>query len=1371
MNASRLLALWAMLTVLVLLVGALPGNGQAKEASFIAVDAERQPDAARGATRDERASGASRDGDIISPPTGPNKSLPDDEAHGDPALERDRWFYSRRTAGTNSSFTLANAAVARAAAATAVQSQHARPVSPGAGSLVNQAWVAQGPNPLVQDARGGAPAAAVSGRVSALAVRASAPNTIYLGAAQGGLWTYNGTTGKWQSVSNQFSTLAVGAIALAPSQENTIYVGTGEGNLSGDSYYGDGVMKSTDAGVTWSHVGGNFFGHVSISKIVVDPTNASHLYVATLRGRAGAKRTSPPNPSGFGIFESLDGGGTWIAKRTVSEQNGATDLVIDPLVPTMLFASFWGDKIYKTVDGGATWAPAMAGLPASADYGQSPTRFALTIARPTGAVQATLYTGFDYFEGSQFHSAVVYRSLDSGTTWLNTNSAPPTATNPDAVGDYCGQQCFYDNVVQADPLNPNIVYALGQFNYATGTGGIYRSTNGGASWMDLGYGQHPDFHAIAIRNPDRTAVTPDPLSTENIVIGNDGGVWSSRHRGGRTNASDPLSATDWQNLNGTLTFDAANQLTDATGSDLQITQFSSVGQHPTNNRLFGGAQDNGTSRRFNVATSGSAPWVDFAGGDGGQVLVDPYDPSFVYGTYYSVSPYRWTNGASAFNSNEMITNGIETNDRSDFYVPFAMDPETTSRLYLGTFRMYRTDNRGTQWRAISSDLTSGCPGSAPNGARACAISAIGVTAGGPQVYAGTLDGLLWRTVDATAATPSWQRVDMGKGLPQRPVNALAVDRSNYRVAYATYSSFDAATPATPGHVFMTSNGGDSWINISGNLPDVPVNSLVIDPTNAKILYVGTDVGPMVTVNSGATWTPLGTGFPTVTIWQLDYSAFKRRLVAGTHGRGAWAASDEQTALPAVQVRATTPGTPVGPGTDLTYLITVKNLGNTAATGVTVKDPIPGNTTFKIADNGGSNQSGTVVWSGLTVPAASANATTGALVPGSIVLKLTVSIAGTGVATGTVITNDGLNVTAAEFSDIVRASPVSTTLAKSFQAAVSPKAQVDGTRAGQTVLYTLMVKNQGYSTDAFSLASGGNSWPTKFFLPNFTQEINKTGNIDPGMTVQVGVKVMIPADAVNNSRDIATITVGSINAPAANDTATLQTIAVTVNILLVDGDQDIPDVNGIYTAALDKVGLPYNIWNLKSNPVLPATYLKAHRDAIWYTGNAYPAPLGAYEEELATFLNGGGRLFVSGWDVLDGNGYSPFVRDYLHVQFDAKKQNDIGTISVTAVDTNPVTKGMGTLVLDTKVLDPKSDFSDEITPLAPALAAFLDHAAIPQPDAVSVDNGTYKVVFLAFPFEGLGTADQRADLMTRTLAFFDSPSQQVPRRTYLPLVQQ
>ncbi|MFF0267285.1 hypothetical protein [Kribbella sp. NPDC004536] len=1226
-------------------------------------------------------------------------------------LQRDLYFMSRRTAGDQQLDNQQAGALRAAAARAAADLRKNGTPSPGPATFTGS-WTGLGPNPIVQRTRSTPIFSAMAGRIGALAIRPSTGQFI-LGGAQGGIWLYDPSSGTWSPKTDGLPSLAIGALAVAPTNDAIVYAGTGEGALSGDSYFGNGILKSTDGGQHWAQVSGDFFEGVSTSALVVDPTNANHLYAAILRGRGGARRTTPPVHSQYGVWESKDGGTNWtLLKGAKSELNGATDLKIDPQNPSTLYSSFWGDAIYKSTDAGAHWAPIMTGLPA-ADYAGTGTRFALGLSHPAGQ-SAVLYAGFNWND----QPARIFKSTNEGASWTMT----PAGSGADDVEDYCAEQCTYDNVVVADPVNPDVVYVAGQFNYGIGSGGIFRSDDGGQTWKNLGWDMHPDFHAVAL----------DPANPAHVLIGNDGGVWYSASRGGRPNSTDPLNAVTWQNLNGSVDPNTA-AVTHRTG--LQLGQFTSIANVPTiPARVWGGTQDNGTDRK----SAASDSWFDVASGDGGQVLVDPNDANYVFGTYFGISPYRYTDGGLQFFSNQTITNGIDTKDRAEFYVPWVQNQRRTDQLLLGTYRLYRTDNAkapsagDVHWKPISPDLTSGCTGAAPNGGRGCFISAIGI-GGGDAVYTGSEEGLVYLSTNAQVAdTPSWTRVDRG-ALPKRPITQIAVDPSNYRIAYLAYAGFNRATPSRPGHVYKTTDGGANWQDISFNLPDSPVNSIILDPAYANTLYAGTDVGAFVTHDGGVHWAPLGSGMPDVAIWQLNLDASHRVLAAGTHGRGAFRSFDT-TAVPALRLSQTDAGVPVGPASRLDYTLTVKNIGNADATGVQITDPLPADTSFIDADNGGTNVNGVATWSGLSIPAGQ-----------SVTVQLGVRIANAK-KLGAIV-DDGVRVTSAQ-GPFTTGSPVTTPIAPPYAAALTPVTQTDGARPGTSVTYPLTVRNLGFNTDSYTMSSTGGTDPVAFLDATCTTPLTTTPAIAPGATTAVCVKVSVPAGATG--ANTSTVVATSVGSPSATATASIKTLAVTNDTLLVDQDGNAPDVQGAYTTALTAKGVSFDTWDLAADSNLPQNYLVAHKNVVWFTGNTYPGPITPYESRLKAFLDAGGRLLMSGQDILDqAAGTTAFVHDYLHITWDGTEaQNDKSTSAVHGVAGSPVTNGIGAVTLDHSVLG--ATFEDQVTPNGGAAAAFTDDTAAP--DALTF-AGTYKVVFLAFPLEAYGTAADKADLIGRTMTFF------------------
>jgi len=1282
-----------------------------------------------------------------------SEPLGEDEG-GDDIIISDDYVLSRE-AGDNP-LDVGAAAQLRTASVNKAGNIRTQPIPSGTVTF-NSAWTGIGPSPIIQVQRSDGSFAAVNGRVGALAIRRN--GRFILGAAQGGIWTMDPGTNTWVPRTDTIASLATGAVMVAPSNDNVIYAGTGEGAMSGDSYAGNGILKSTDGGNTWQRVSGDYFYGVSTARLAIDPNNENHVYAAIIRGRGGAHRTTPTVRSPYGIWESTDGGVNWhLLKAAPTGSEGATELRIDPVTPNVMYSSFLGDAMYKSTDSGATWTPIMNGLPTEANWAAQPTRFAMGLSHPAGG-SAVLYVGFDFINGPSAPPSVggpgahrvarIFKSTNEGALWVPVQRVGGL----NGVADYCGSQCTYDNVIETDPNNPNVVFAGGSFGYTLSppSGGIFRSDDGGAHWKNLGWNQHPDFHSVVF----------DPNNSQNILIGSDGGVWYSQHQGGRVPGSPTegnLDAVDWVDLNGNPDADLINH-PELASNGLMITQFSSIQANPNRTpRFVGGTQDNGTLRKL----AGLSAWYDITSGDGGNAQVDPYDSHYIYGTYFAppAQIYRITDSGGNFFQNKPILSGINVNDRAEFYMPLVLNQENTNQLFTGTYRVYRTDNAKEQsagdvhWSLISGDLSSGCTGPAPNGARNCTITSIGV-GGGTGVYVGTNDGLLWVSPNGqNSASPTWTKLGhSGENgsrdghhndvwLPQRPVSGIAVDRSDWRTAYIAYNGFDAATPARPGHVFKTTDGGKTFQNITSNLPDTPVNWLIVDPAYQDTIYAATDVGTFVTYDGGRNWFALGTGLPIVAVDQLSLDPFHRVLAAGTHGRGAWSLGDPSAPAPALWVSKRDAGVPVGPGSLVDYTLTVTNIGNGGATNVRVSDPIPANTSFVSADHGGVFANGLVSWTGLSVP-------TGATSSGGghLVLHLQVQISPSLGSDVTSIVNDGIKVRYAQSTKTVNGSPTTTPIAPAFAVSMSPAAQTGGARTGSSQTYTETVKNLGYKTDHYNLSSTGGTFAVTFFDSTCAAPITATPDLSAGATYDVCVRVTPPVSASDGDTSTSTVTAASASS-TDSASASITTIAVTVDTLLVDQDGNAPDTQSFYDTALTGAGIAHDIWDLNAHPDLPVKYMEAFRHIVWFTGTSYPGPIIPYERSLTAYLNNGGHLMLSGEDLLDqGAGTTDFVKNYLHVDWDgSERQNDKATTQFHGV-AGTLTDGIGAVNRDPVLGIP---FMDEITPNGTSAAIFTDDAG--QPDGLSY-SGSYKVVFLAFGFEEYGTAAQKADFMTLVFNFF------------------
>jgi len=304
----------------------------------------------------------------------------------------------------------------------------------------------------------------------------------------------------------------------------------------------------------------------------------------------------------------------------------------------------------------------------------------------------------------------------------------------------------------------------------------------------------------------------------------------------------------------------------------------------------------------------------------------------------------------------------------------------------------------------------------------------------------------------------------------------------------------------------------------------------------------------------------------VSVWQLDLDPQRRILAAGTHGRGGYMITDAAgNAAPALVLSKVDAGVPVGPASNLEYTITLRNIGNVAATGVTITDPIPGYTSFVSADNGGTFSKKAVTWSGLGIPAG-----------GSVSVTLTVSIADALKAKVSSITNDGMQASATGgFS--VTGSPVVTPIAPQFAVSAAPASQTGAAHAGASVDYTVGVTNLGYTPDSYSLSSSGGTFPVSFLDSSCTTPITATPTVNAGATTNVCVRVTVPAAAADGASDTSTITATSVGNSSVSASVTVKTVAVTKDTLLVDEDGNAPDVQKAYADALTANWVAFSTW--------------------------------------------------------------------------------------------------------------------------------------------------------------------------------------------------
>jgi photosystem II stability/assembly factor-like uncharacterized protein len=650
----------------------------------------------------------------------------------------------------------------------------------------------------------------IGGRFAAVQIDPVNPDIIYAGSASGGIWKSTDFGASWSIIFNE--AFSIGALRLDPDDPSTMYVGTGEANPGGVACYpGNGIWRTTDAGSTWSNLGLGQTGH--IGKIVVDPVNTNRIYVAAL-GLYRGKTTER------GVYRSTDHGNTWARVFYLNDTTGAIDIVIDPANPNNIIAAMWlryrtpaksdlqggSTGLYRSTDGGDTWGVVASGFPSGA---ATLGRVSLAFAPSSPATVYALAASGAGWGG-------IYKSTNAGVNWTQ-----PFVNSSSGEG-----QVWFNNVITVHPLDAGMFWA--------GMTYLYQSFDGGATvpYGSFGGSFHVDQHALeyAPSNPDR------------VVLGNDGGIFTSTDGG-----------ENWMK-----------------SYNLPVTQFyAGTIDHQNPNRLLGGTQDNNTLKVDNGLADA---WYPILGGDGFVPLVDPTDSHYVYAESQNGGLAYSTDGGYSFFGG---TNGIGSGDRKNWQTPIAMNLQNPKTLFTGTQYVYRTRNHMQSWTQISGDLTYG------NGGRVGTISTIDVAPTDSNVvYVGTDDGRVWVT---TNGGTSW--TDIGNSLPDRWVTRVTVDPIHPEIAYVTFSGFIVYDFG--GHVYRTTNYGTSWSDIGTGLPDIPINDVVVDPGDRSHLYVANDLTVMATTDLGMSWSVFGTGLPEVPVHDLAIHAPTRKLVAFTHGRSAF----------------------------------------------------------------------------------------------------------------------------------------------------------------------------------------------------------------------------------------------------------------------------------------------------------------------------------------------------------------------------------------------------------------------------------------------------------------------------------------------------
>ena len=668
------------------------------------------------------------------------------------------------------------------------------------------------------------------------------------------------STSTWESVGPNNIGGRITDLAYHPTDPSIIYAGSAVG----------GIFKSTDSGDTWNPIFDDA-NSASIGNIAIAASEPNTLYAGT--GEANGSGASGAF-FGDGVYKSTDAGNTWEHSGLDNSQHIGR-LVVDAANPNRVYAAVAGllygksnDKgLYRTLDGGATWENVLflSDSTACIDVAVHPQNADIVYA---ATWERTRYPWNRDYGGP---TSAIWRSTDGGDNWEQlSNGLPPSdddtgriglaiaASEPnvlyasfttnsvtnmfdglykttdggdtwnlinDDISDVFSAFGWYFGQVRVNPNNANDLFVLGV--------PIYRSVNGGVSFQEVTGNMHVDFHALEYH----------PVDQNKIVVGCDGGIYTSENNGASFTHVESLPNMQFYNC--------------------EIDEL-------VPDRYFGGAQDNGTN-----TTSNGDPddYERILGGDGFHVAVNPLNSNLVYAEYQFGNLFRSTDGGNNF---EWALDGIDGYERTNWNTPFILDHSNPTHLYYGAERLYKSTNSAQSWSAISDDLTDG---EHPSGSQAYGtILTIAVApSNNNYILVGTDDGNVQITTDAGS---TWNNVSTG--LPDRSVSQVAFDPWDETIAYVTLSGYRLVDYMP--HVLKTIDNGQTWEDISGNLPEIPINDIVIDPLSSSTLIIANDIGVYISYNDGDNWEILGPNLPLTVACDLRFHAPTRKLLVATFGR-------------------------------------------------------------------------------------------------------------------------------------------------------------------------------------------------------------------------------------------------------------------------------------------------------------------------------------------------------------------------------------------------------------------------------------------------------------------------------------------------------
>lgn len=925
-----------------------------------------------------------------------------------------------------------------------------------------------GPYPLLQSGRH------VAGRINVIAVDPTNTAVVYIGSDGGGVWkTTNCCTANttWFTVTDalHINSIAIGDLIIDPNNSNIIYAGTGDLRYGSYSFGSAGLLKSTDAGSTWAVLGEDVFGPVypttgfpqyqAIGKVQVDPNNSNTVIVGTKTG----------------LYFSYDAGSNWTGPcLTNSHTNQRQDitglLVRDDGATTTLYAAVGTRGFPTTVqpDLGLTGANAVysstipvSGCPASWSLLNNGWPAGTGDGDPTndsvGRIDLAIAPSNPQVIYAQVASNLngsatlgVWRTTNGGTSW--TQQATPATFTAASCTSGIGQT-WYNAGLTVDPNNSNVVF-LSMID-------LYKSSNGGTSFTNTTTGYcggfvHVDQHARAFLGN----------SSSQLLIGNDGGMWYSSN----ATATNPTFIT----LNSTL------PTIEFYGGDI-TANFA----HSSTPGIVAGAQDNGSSVATWSGNPGPIQWQQRLGGDGVFARIEPRQALRWYMETQNGGMYVTSSGPY---SSPSAVNGGWSADRRGFLFPYEIYKEctTTTCLHLiaGSYRVWETVTGGYtsgSWYVNSPDLTKGTLNdrSIINQLAFAytdeSIAIVGTNDGNVQIGFGLGTGV------PNSAT--WVNVTGGNTvLPNRPILDVASSPANPLVAFAAVGGFDQNTPATPGHVFQVSCTANcasfTWENKSGNLPNIPVDSIIANPNFPQQVFAGTDWGLYYTndINvASPVWYRFENGLPHVMIWDMSIDRGATTLAVFTRSRGAyvWPLPNGPVAPIYAVLAPSDSELDGGPNSSVVHDFVFYNLLQ------------PDNYTVAVS---GHSWPTTL----LTSPTLNMTANSTSTVSIQVNIPNVINLSDSFTLTITSVSSPTLVYTATGSTNAVP------------HPAIVTSGNMNGTAyVGETITYTIAITNTGDYSDTFSIAIANNNWSTTPSSANVTLGVGQSSTVNVYVVVGSG----------------------------------------------------------------------------------------------------------------------------------------------------------------------------------------------------------------------------------------------------------------------------